>query len=74
MKHFCCWVCDLPLAGHQYIPVEGMPHCLACWQLHHGKTCAACQGVIHPQVRRNTFNTQRMPLQLYESPYVSRSF
>ena len=54
MKHFCCWVCDLPLAGHQYIPVEGMPHCLACWQLHHGKTCAACQGVIHPQVRQHT--------------------
>ena len=50
MKHFCCWVCDLPLAGHEYIPVEGMPHCLSCWQLHHGKTCAACQGVIHPQV------------------------
>ena len=50
LKHFCCWVCDTPLAGHKYIPVEGMPHCLDCWQSHHGKTCHTCHGVIHPQV------------------------
>ena len=50
VKHFCCWICDMPLAGHKYIPVEGMPHCLGCWQSHHGKTCHTCGGVIHPQV------------------------
>ena len=52
LKHFCCWVCDTPLAGHKYIPVEGMPHCLGCWQSHHGKTCHTCHGIIHPQVSR----------------------
>merc|ERR1711915_920748 len=30
-KHFCCFLCDIPLAGHKYIPEAGMPHCLACW-------------------------------------------
>ncbi len=37
LKHFCCYECDSPLAGHKYIPVEGQPHCLACWQSKHGK-------------------------------------
>ena len=50
VKHFCCWICDLPLAGHQYIGVEGMPHCLQCWQAQHGKTCLSCNLVIHPKV------------------------
>ena len=50
LKHFCCWICDLPLAGHQYIGVEGMPHCLECWQQQHGKTCLTCNLVIHPKV------------------------
>ena len=56
LKHFCCWMCDTPLAGHKYIPVEGMPHCLGCWQSHHGKTCHTCHGVIHPQVSRQVYN------------------
>ena len=37
LKHFCCWMCDRPLAGHKYIPVDGQPHCLLCWQAMHGK-------------------------------------
>jgi len=52
VKHFCCWICDMPLAGHKYIPVEGMPHCLKCWQSQHGKTCRTCQEIIHPQDQR----------------------
>jgi len=52
VKHFCCWTCDIPLAGHKYIPVEGMPHCLECWQKQHGKVCSACKGVIDPQGQR----------------------
>jgi len=52
LKHFCCWICDQPLAGHKYIPVEGMPHCLTCWQSKHGKVCSACKGVIDPQGQR----------------------
>jgi prickle len=52
IKHFCCWLCDSPLAGQKYIPVEGQPHCLACWQVHHGKVCSACGDYIDPQGQR----------------------
>lgn len=37
MDHFCCWLCDTPLAGHQYTPIEGQPHCLDCYQKKYGK-------------------------------------
>ena len=37
LKHFCCWECDRPLAGHKYISVDGQPHCLHCYQTKHGK-------------------------------------
>jgi len=52
IKHFCCWLCDSPLAGQKYIPVEGQPHCLGCWQVHHGKICSACGQYIDPQGQR----------------------
>ena len=58
LKHFCCWVCDLPLAGHQYIPVDGVPHCLQCWQDRHGKTCSTCHLTIHPQDQRVSLGEQ----------------
>ena len=37
MDHFCCWLCDTPLAGRQYTPIEGQPHCLDCYQKKYGK-------------------------------------
>ena len=38
LRHFCCWECDKPLAGHKYVPDEnGQPHCLYCFQQSHGK-------------------------------------
>jgi len=52
LKHFCCWVCDAPLAGHKYIAEGGQPHCLPCWQHHHGKVCSSCSQVIDPQGQR----------------------
>ena len=54
IKHFCCWLCDSPLAGEKYIPVEGQPHCLSCWQVNHGKVCSACGEYIDPQGQRVT--------------------
>lgn len=36
-NHFCCWLCDGPLAGLQYTPVDGQPHCLDCYQKKYGK-------------------------------------
>merc|ERR1712032_811291 len=52
LKHFCCWVCDAPLAGHKYIAEGGQPHCLPCWQHGHGKVCSSCSQVIDPQGQR----------------------
>ncbi len=37
LKHFCCYRCDKPLAGHKYIAVKSQPHCLHCYQENHGK-------------------------------------
>ncbi|XP_015115612.1 paxillin isoform X3 [Diachasma alloeum] len=46
VKHFCCWDCDEPLAGKQYISESDRPLCLPCYQKTYAKTCSACQKVI----------------------------
>ncbi|KYN41461.1 Prickle-like protein 2 [Trachymyrmex septentrionalis] len=46
VKHFCCWDCDMPLAGQQYITENDRPLCLPCYQKSYAKTCAACNIVI----------------------------
>ncbi|EFN69581.1 Prickle-like protein 2 [Camponotus floridanus] len=46
VKHFCCWDCDMPLAGQQYITENDRPLCLPCYQKSYAKTCAACNMVI----------------------------
>lgn len=46
VKHFCCWDCDIPLAGQQYITENDRPLCLPCYQKSYAKTCAACNVVI----------------------------
>jgi len=50
--HFCCWLCDTPLAGHQYTPIEGQPHCLYCYQKKYGKDCYECKGSIRADQTR----------------------
>ena len=38
LRHFCCYECDKPLAGHKYIPGDnGHPLCLMCFQAKHGR-------------------------------------
>ncbi|XP_036149159.1 testin [Monomorium pharaonis] len=46
IKHFCCWDCDIPLAGQQYITENDRPLCLPCYKKSYAKTCAACNVVI----------------------------
>ncbi|XP_018394578.1 PREDICTED: uncharacterized protein LOC108773315 [Cyphomyrmex costatus] len=46
VKHFCCWDCDMPLAGQQYITENDRPLCLPCYQKSYAKTCVACNVVI----------------------------
>lgn len=47
-NHFCCFLCDTPLAGHQYTPIEGQPHCLGCYQKKYGK--------VYPGIDEENFN------------------
>jgi hypothetical protein len=37
VRHFCCYECDTPLGGKQYIPKDDQPMCLECFQDKHGK-------------------------------------
>lgn len=46
VKHFCCWDCDNPLAGQQYIVESDRPLCLLCYQKSYAKTCCSCNLVI----------------------------
>ncbi|CAB0038736.1 unnamed protein product [Trichogramma brassicae] len=46
VKHFCCWDCDIPLAGLQYVSENDRPLCLPCYQNNYAKMCAACRTVI----------------------------
>lgn len=52
LKHFCCYDCDRPLAGHKYIPVDGQPRCIECFQKKHGKKCNTCGDLINPEDQR----------------------
>ncbi|XP_053689383.1 uncharacterized protein LOC128738356 [Sabethes cyaneus] len=50
IKHFCCYQCDAPLAGQQYVPDEksNMPLCLNCYDTYFAKSCHNCRGIIGP--------------------------
>ncbi|TRY70369.1 hypothetical protein TCAL_04489 [Tigriopus californicus] len=54
LRHFCCYECDRPLAGHKYVSVKEQPHCLLCYQSKHGKVCRTCEQYIDPQEKRLT--------------------
>lgn len=50
IKHFCCYQCDVPLAGQQYLPDDktNMPLCLPCYNAFHAELCQKCGLVIGP--------------------------
>ncbi|KAI9577703.1 uncharacterized protein LOC119641252 [Glossina fuscipes] len=50
IKHFCCFQCDHPLAGQQYVPDEktNMPLCLKCYDEYYAAACQRCKLPIGP--------------------------
>ncbi|XP_022902781.2 uncharacterized protein [Onthophagus taurus] len=48
VKHFCCFECDTPLAGSNYVMEESQPICLSCYETVRASKCAACFKVIKP--------------------------
>ncbi|PSN56759.1 hypothetical protein C0J52_00029 [Blattella germanica] len=52
VKHFCCYECDVPLGGKQYIPKDNQPICLQCFENKYGKSCHTCKQKIAPGDQR----------------------
>lgn len=50
IKHFCCYQCDTPLAGQQYIPDDKTNHplCLKCYDEYYAEKCQYCLRIIGP--------------------------
>ncbi|XP_050530404.1 testin [Daktulosphaira vitifoliae] len=42
VRHFCCFECDKPLAGLEYVQIDNQPVCLDCYQVKYGKKCETC--------------------------------
>ncbi|RZF44669.1 hypothetical protein LSTR_LSTR000621 [Laodelphax striatellus] len=54
IRHFCCFHCDTPLAGKEYIPMDNHPVCLDCYRTKYSKVCQTCEKVIEPVDKRVT--------------------
>lgn len=48
VKHFCCFECDMPLAGQNYVMEDAQPLCLPCYDKVKASRCASCGNVIKP--------------------------
>lgn len=53
INHFCCNVCDTPMAGQRYVPDDkGYPYCLPCYMSCLAKVCEGCEEKISPEINR----------------------
>lgn len=51
IKHFCCFHCDLQLAGQQYVSDDTQnnnPVCLKCFDQYYANVCSCCNKIIAP--------------------------
>lgn len=48
LKHFCCYECDTPLAGQDYVLEDEMPYCIPCFEQSKANKCSTCERVIKP--------------------------
>ncbi|XP_044737910.1 testin [Chrysoperla carnea] len=49
VKHFCCWECDVPLAGQEYLMDGPNPMCITCFEQLKAAKCRHCGLIIGPQ-------------------------
>lgn len=56
VKHFCCFECDEPLAGKNYVMEETQPLCLPCFEKVKAEKCNACLNVIKPDEQGANLN------------------
>lgn len=55
LKHFCCWHCDQPLGGKNYVPHDNQPICIPCYEKTFAHSCATCRQIIAPNTEWVTF-------------------
>lgn len=48
VKHFCCFECDSPLAGQDYVVEDSQPICLPCFEKVKADKCNTCFNLIKP--------------------------
>ncbi|CRK95502.1 CLUMA_CG008971, isoform A [Clunio marinus] len=51
IKHFCCFHCDVQLAGQQYVSDDtpnNNPVCLKCYDHYYANVCSCCTKIIAP--------------------------
>ncbi|KAF2896286.1 hypothetical protein ILUMI_09893 [Ignelater luminosus] len=56
VKHFCCFECDEPLAGQNYVMEDSQPLCLPCFEKVKAEKCNACLTVIKPDEQGANLN------------------
>ncbi|XP_055249241.1 prickle planar cell polarity protein 3 [Moschus berezovskii] len=42
MGHFCCFECEVSLAGQRYVMRQSRPHCCTCYEARHAEYCDGC--------------------------------
>ncbi|XP_061896707.1 testin [Entelurus aequoreus] len=55
LKHFCCFDCDLVLAGETYVMERDKPVCTPCYMNNYAVKCSSCQQPVEPEAQRVSY-------------------
>uniref|UniRef100_A0A3Q2Y5X5 Testin n=1 Tax=Hippocampus comes TaxID=109280 RepID=A0A3Q2Y5X5_HIPCM len=55
LKHFCCFDCDLVLAGETYVMEQDKPVCTACYMNNYAVKCSGCGQAVEPEAQRVSY-------------------
>ncbi|XP_061679626.1 testin [Syngnathoides biaculeatus] len=55
LKHFCCFDCDLILAGETYVMEQDKPVCTQCYMNNYAVKCAGCGEAVEPEAQRVSY-------------------
>ncbi|KAK6642103.1 hypothetical protein RUM44_013826 [Polyplax serrata] len=65
VRHFCCFHCDQPLGGKQYIPKDSQPVCLDCYQVKYGKVPKNAKPALFPSQLVNNGSRGKTSISMY---------
>nr|XP_061813224.1 testin [Nerophis lumbriciformis] len=55
LKHFCCFDCDLVLAGETYVMEQDKPVCTPCYMDNYAVKCSGCGEAVEPEAQRVSY-------------------